>query len=99
MIPPYVLYKNPIQKDTLTLVRFLHSSGVENAPPSAIYERGWPDWVTELPSIQTTESGGDQRFVGLAACVRFFETCTGVTDLWQKASSGCDPDYRIGSSS
>lgn len=56
----YILYKKPIQLETLNIVRYLHSHHI-NLLPDAVYERNYPNNVTELPSI-------------LVECITFYET-------------------------
>jgi hypothetical protein len=73
----YILYKNPIQLDTLAIVQYLHSLGC-NAQPRLCIERGHPAWVTELPSIETS---GGQRYIGFDQCIQFYESLSGRSDL------------------
>lgn len=90
----YTLYKNPIQLDTLAIVQYLHSIGTDMRPQKII-ERLFPEWVTELPSIEETYSG--TQYVGMQQCVQFWEQQSGVTQLQQKAAKFKHdyPNYRI----
>lgn len=90
----YVLYKNPIQLETLEIVQYLHSCGHKNVAPSCCIERNYPFWVTQLPAIETVTG---QRYVGLEKCVNYWETLHGETNLQYKAHifKIANPDYRI----
>lgn len=66
----YVLLKKPIQKETLKIVRWLNAQGI-NAQPARIVERNYPEWVTELPSIEVIET--EERHVGLRECIAFYQ--------------------------
>ena len=94
----YTLYKNPIQTDTLMLVRYLHFLGKRTAVPSGIVERSFPSWVVELPSIETHEGA---RFVGLEDCIAFLEALAGLHELWSRAQEFAlaNPEYRVSSAS
>lgn len=46
----YILYKKPLQLDTLYIVQYLHSINITFLPHS-IFERNHPPNVTNLPSI------------------------------------------------
>jgi hypothetical protein len=89
----YTLYKNPIQLDTLAIVQFLHSIGI-HLVPNACIERNHPGWVTELPSIETSDG---RRYVGYDACIEFFQETTQITDLQQKSALFKleNPSFRI----
>ena len=78
----YTLYKNPIQPDTLDIVQYLASLGV-NLQPSSIIERGHPPEVLPLPSIVDTEKMLLYR--GLEGCVQFYEDQSGIQGILQKA--------------
>ena len=76
----YVLYKNPVQPDTLAVVRYLHSVlPTLAACPAACVERNHPPRVTELPAVHDLDT--DEWFVGPARCVEFFEARSGLSDL------------------
>lgn len=72
----YTLYKQPIQLETLAIVRYLHAMGVD-ARPAAIIERMHPAWVTELPAIETARG---ERFVSLRACCEYYERVAGIDE-------------------
>lgn len=82
-LPRYILLKNPMQLDTLAIVQFLHSRGDTMCQPVACVERNHPDWATELPAIEICEIG--ERFVGIKACVEFYEMHSGIPDLLAQA--------------
>jgi hypothetical protein len=92
---PFVLYKNPVQADTLDIVRFLHSASIFDASPSCCIERNWPPWVTELPAIKDLADGTE--FVGLQRCVSFWEHMSGVPNLFERAKMFAEehPKYRV----
>lgn len=89
----YTLYKNAIQLDTLAVVRYLHSIGCD-ATPQTIIERNYPEWVTQLPSIQLSDG---TKYVGLTACLAFWEAQSGQDRLFEKAQQfqRSHPQYRI----
>lgn len=91
---PYVLHKQALQLDTLAVVQFLHHVG-RPCTPYACVERNHPDWVYELPSIETV----NRRYVGIGECVRFWEKASGISDLLDQAVSFKDrhPAYTIAS--
>jgi hypothetical protein len=66
----YVLYKIPVQPETLKVVRWLHAKGV-CAQPAQIVGRSYLEWVTDLPSIEVIESG--KQYVGLRSCLSFYQ--------------------------
>lgn len=61
--------------------------------PVYCIERNHPTWVTELPSIECN----GQRFIGLYACITFYECMTGIHDLHAKAIQFKQeqPNFRI----
>lgn len=89
----YILYKHPVQLDTLFVVQYLHHLGYDILPEYCI-ERNHPSWATDLPSIETIQ--GD-RYIGLDECISFYETQTNQTDLLQRSSAfkQSNPNYRI----
>jgi hypothetical protein len=91
----YILYKNPIQLDTLEIVQYLYSRGHKNVAPACCIERNHPTWVTMLPAIETM--GGCHRYVGLDMCVKYWENLHGVTNLLDNAHKFklTNPEYRI----
>lgn len=91
----YVLYKNPIQLDTLAIVQYLHAQGVGNVLPTHCVERSHPAWVVELPAILDMDT--NKRFVGFVECVKYFENMSATTDLVNKAHvfKTVHPTYRV----
>lgn len=87
----YALCKNPVQLDTLNIVRYLHSIGVE-ARPSVVYERNHPAWATCLPAVLDLDT--TMRHCGFDAVVRYLEDRSGVCDLALKPAV-FDSDYTI----
>jgi hypothetical protein len=89
----YTLYKNAIQYDTLAIVQYMHSKGID-ARPNACIERCHPQWATKLPSIETSDG---TRYVGLNACIEFYESVADERDLLHKATvfKAAYSDYRI----
>jgi hypothetical protein len=73
----YTLFKNPIQENTLGIVRFLHANGIILMPQMCI-ERNHPEWVVDLPCIET--KNGD-RYIGFDECVRFYEEQSKITNI------------------
>ena len=89
----YILYKNPIQYDTLYIVKYLHYLGI-NIIPTCCIERNHPEWVKELPSIETVEK---ERYIGINECIYFFEKKTNIDNLYNKSYEfkNMNPNYRI----
>lgn len=81
----YVLYKKPVQVDTLAIVRYLFHEHGFDARPSMCIERAHPAWVTELPSIMDLDD--DSVHVGFEECVKYFEKVSGVGNLAAAAKS------------
>jgi hypothetical protein len=48
----YILYKKPIQLETLYIVQYLYYLRIICIPKCCI-ERNYPIWVNDLPSIET----------------------------------------------
>ena len=105
-LPAYVLYKQPIQTETLSIVQYLHHEAPHLKPrPFACVERNHPDWIEDtmsLPAIEITDDPGIRmrtRYSGLQECVDFFETYSGVSNLTRRASDfkRDNPFYRINS--
>lgn len=90
----YILYKNPIQIDTLTIVQYLHYNG-HKATPKYCIERNYPPWVVDLPSIETISE--QQRYVGLNNCILFYEKNYDIKDILAKSLNfkNKNPDYCI----
>jgi hypothetical protein len=89
----YILYKNPIQTDTLAIVQYLHSNGI-NIIPTHCIERNHPIWAVELPSIETTDG---KKYVGLNQCIEFYQHATGKNNILKEALvfKQYNPDYKI----
>lgn len=89
----YILYKLPIQVDTLALVQYCFSLGYDLRPQICI-ERNHQ--ITTLPSIYDLDQ--QQWFYGLDQIVKYFETHTAISSLLDKALNfkKQNPDYRIG---
>jgi len=89
----FILYKNPIQYDTLYIVQYLHSLNI-NAIPEFCIERNYPSWVSSLPSIKTEN---DEYYIGLNQCISFFEKNTEIENLYEKSQQFKNdyPTYRI----
>ena len=92
--PAYVLHKNPMQPDTLAIVQFLHSVGI-NMRPRCCVECNHPPHITELPAI---EDDAGNVHAGLRACVDFYELHSGFRGLLDKsvAFKVANPGYRVG---
>lgn len=93
----YTLYKNPIQLDTLYIVQFLYSVGID-LRPNTIIERNHPIEATELPSLYDQDE--KKWYVGLHACVAYYENKSLIYDVLQKASEfkNKQSEFRCGSS-
>lgn len=91
----YILYKHPVQLDTLAVVQYLHHNGHTNAAPIACIERNHPTWAAQLPSILCTKTS--QMYIGKHEVVRFYESTFGVDRLIDKARAFKDicPNYKI----
>ena len=89
----YLLYKQPVQPETLCIVQYLNSIGSGMLPRICI-ERNHPPWAKALPSI--ADERGDVH-VGLDACVAYYERRSGVVGLLAKSRAFKDarPDYRV----
>jgi len=94
MVCEYILYKNPIQYDTLYIVQYLHYLGIILKPQYCI-ERNYPSWVTSLPSIYV--SNNDKKYIGLEECIKFFQQESGVNNVLYKSNEfkKLNPEYRI----
>ena len=79
----YDLFKEPIQVETLHIVQYLYSMGID-ARPLCIFERNHAAEATELPTIHARET--DEWFVGLDECVRFYSRLSGIEDVVVRAA-------------
>ncbi len=88
----YVLYKNPIQYNTLYSVQYLHSIGITFLP-NMVIERNYPDNVVDLPSIYYN----DKLYTGLDECISLYEEYSGIDNLLEKANEfkKNNPNYTI----
>ena len=71
----YVLYKNPIQLETLYIVQYLYH---EHIPflRNTIIEINYPSFVTYLPTIFYN----NMLYIGLNECIKLFETYSGILE-------------------
>lgn len=94
MVREYILFKQPIQYETLSIVQYLHSVGRTILPKYCI-ERNHPEWITELPSIFVPETS--EHYSGLERCVCFFEEESGMKGLLEESKRFKQkyPNYRI----
>jgi hypothetical protein len=76
----YILYKNPIQLDTLYIVQYLYYLGYIFIPKFCI-EENFPQWVTELPSIEYK----NRKYIGYNRVMQFYEEQSRVKNLLYKA--------------
>ncbi len=88
----YILYKNPIQLDTLYIVQYLHYNKI-NFLPSYIIERSYPDFVTTLPTIFYE----GKYYIGLNEVVKLYENISGINNILEKANEfkKSNPGYSI----
>ena len=90
----YILYKNPVQTETLEIVQYLYYIGKTDVLPSWCIERNYPIWVKQLPAIETDNG---QKYVGLQECIKFYENQYNMPNVVFKSHNfkvSC-PDYRI----
>ena len=76
----YILFKNPIQLDTLAIVQYLYYHKIVFLP-NEIVERNYPDFITELPTIVYDK----KIYSGLKHVVELYEQISGINNLLQKA--------------
>jgi hypothetical protein len=93
----YILYKLPIQYETLNIVQYLYSKGYD-ARPACCIELNHPEWTArDLPSIETKTG---KRYVGLRECTEFYAIDTGENpdELILNATTFkiANPEYRVG---
>ena len=88
----YTLYKNPIQLDTLYIVQYLHYKNIMFLP-SIIIERNYPNFVTELPTINYK----NKIYNGLEEVISLYETISGIDKILEKAIEfkNQNPKYTI----
>jgi len=90
----YTLYKNPIQLDTLAIVRYIYYTGI-NLQPTTCIERNYPESITEIPSILDHDI--NQIHTGLSNVIKYYEDKTGITNLLEKSLKFAEenPDFKI----
>jgi hypothetical protein len=93
----YILYKRPVQYDTLSIVQYLHWTG-HDVRPTCCIERNHPEWAAHnLPAIETVAG---ERFVGLRACVEFYAAEAGKDPdkllSTAVAFKAANPEHRVG---
>lgn len=90
----YIIYKNPVQLETLNIVQYLHSQGM-SLLPKAIFERGFPIQITKLPSIY--DMNENKLYHGLDETIKFFEKKSKIKKLLNKSKEFKEknPDYTI----
>lgn len=90
----YILYKNPIQMETLSIVQYLYSEGIIFIP-KAIFERSYPSEISKLPSIYDLSE--KKLYHGIDEVIKFYEKKTKIKKLLKKANDFKDknPDYKI----
>ena len=90
----YDLYKHPLPVETLGIVQYLSSVGVD-ARPTTTVERNHAPEATTLPTIRDRTDG--TWYVGLAECVRFYELRSGIVDVVARAKAFKirSPSFRI----
>ncbi len=90
----YILYKNPIQLDTLYIVQYLFYLDIILIPHRCI-ERNHPSEVTRLPSIYSYED--NQWYIGLDECLKFYEMKSKINNILWEANNFKEenPEYRI----
>ena len=91
-IMDYILYKKPIQMDTLSIVQYCYSLGIDIRPKHCI-ERNHPTAVCDLPSIRS----GNRYYLGESNVIKFYEEITGIDCIVEKAREFKEknPNYRI----
>lgn len=90
----YILFKNPIQYDTLSIVQYLFTKGID-VKPKMVIERNYPNYITETPSIYIIATG--QLYQGLDLCIEFYEMISNIDNLLIKAGNfkNTYPNFRI----
>ena len=68
----YILYKDPVMKETLDIVQYLHFLGYPNVEPKMCIERDYPDKISIIPSIECIHSG--KIYHGLSQCIEYYIT-------------------------
>ena len=88
----YILYKHPIQLETLHIVQYLHHNHICFVP-ATIVERNHPPNVIELPTIYYNYTW----YSGLEQCIQLYETYSGIDNILEKANEfkRLHPKYTI----
>ena len=88
-----ILFKNPIQYDTLYIVRYLHSLGYYDSIPKMIIERNYPVNVIELPTLFVD----NEYFYGLTNIILYYEKKYNIKNLLEKSIkfNKDNPNYKI----
>lgn len=76
----YILYKSPIQLDTLYIVQYLHYNNIIFLP-SNIIERNYPQFVTNLPTIIYNK----KYYNGLEEVISLYEKISGIDNILEKS--------------
>lgn len=79
----YHLHKAPIQLETLHIVQYLYSRGI-NLRPTVVYECNHDVRTTLLPSIHDIDK--NEWHIGLDACILFYEQQSGIKDIVKLAN-------------
>ena len=79
----YHLHKKAIQLETLHIVQYLYSRGI-NLRPTVVFERNHDMRATLLPSIHDIEK--NEWHIGLDACILFYEQQSGINNLVKLAN-------------
>lgn len=89
----YTLYKNPVELETLAMVRYLFTQDAILLP-TVIIERGHPPGI-QLPSIY--DHNKNELYEGIQGCVQFYESQSGISDVLTKAQTFASehPSFRI----
>ena len=89
----YILYKDPIDLNTLAIVRYLHNIEIEGTPKHCI-ERNH-NIIGPLPTIYCIST--DKFYYGFDKCVRYYELNTNIKNLYSKSEEFMkeNPSYRI----
>jgi hypothetical protein len=88
----YILYKHPIQYDTLNMVQYLYNINVDIQPIYCI-ERN--HGITILPTIYDVSE--NKYYYGIEEVVRYYEINSKIGDLLKKSMEfkKKNPSYKI----
>jgi hypothetical protein len=76
----YILYKNPIQLETLYIVQYLNYNNIDFLP-NIIIEKNYPNFVKNLPTIYYK----NKFYNGLEEVISLYENISGIDNILQKA--------------